>query len=72
MYPDFEQNKHYLTQELRVNENFDIVSREIVIGGKKAVFFFIDGFCKDELMEKLLQYLIDKKLRKTRSKSRKQ
>lgn len=61
MYPDFEQNKNYLTQELRVNENFDIVSREIVIGGKKDVFFFIDGFCKDELMEKLLQYLIDKK-----------
>lgn len=46
MYPDFEQNKNYLTQELRVNENFDIVSREIVIGGKKAVFFFIDGFAK--------------------------
>ena len=48
MYPDFEQNKNYLTQELRVNENFDIVSREIVIGGKKAVFFFIDGFCQTE------------------------
>ena len=61
MYPDFEENKKYLTQELRVKENFDIVSREIVVGGKKAVFFFIDGFCKDELMEKLLQYLIDKK-----------
>lgn len=38
MYPDFEQNKNYLTQELRVNENFDIVSREIVIGGKKLSF----------------------------------
>ena len=30
----------------------------IHIGGKEACFYFIDGFCKDELMEKLLQYFI--------------
>ena len=29
-----------------------------MIGNKKAVFFFIDGFCKDELMQKLLQFLM--------------
>lgn len=61
MYQDFEQNKQYLAEKLRVQDNFDMVSRDIIIGGKRAAFFFIDGFCKDELMEKLLQYLMDKK-----------
>ncbi|NLW76804.1 MAG: spore germination protein, partial [Methanomicrobiales archaeon] len=28
----------------------------IHIGGREAAFFFIDGYCKDELMEKILQY----------------
>lgn len=43
---------------LGVDENFDILYRVIHIGGKEACFFLIDGFCKDELMEKILQYLI--------------
>ena len=58
MYQDFEQNKQYLQVELQSDINFDIVSRDIMIGNKKAVFFFIDGFCKDELMQKLLQFLM--------------
>lgn len=45
-------------KKLGVDENFDILYRVIHIGGKEACFFLIDGFCKDELMEKILQYLI--------------
>lgn len=30
----------------------------IRIGGRDACLFFVDGFCKDELMQKLLQYFI--------------
>lgn len=58
MYQNFEQNKQYLQGILQTENNFDIVSRDIMIGGRKAVFFFIDGFCKDELMQKLLQFLM--------------
>lgn len=61
MYQDFDGNRLYLEKALHVKDNFDVVSREIEIGERRAVFFFIDGFCKDELMEKFLQYLIDKK-----------
>ena len=49
----------YMKETLSVGKNFDIVYRVIHIGGKEACFYFIDGFCKDELMEKLLQYLIE-------------
>lgn len=58
MYQNFEQNKQYLKDKLQTEVNFDVVSREIIIGNRKAVFFFIDGFCKDELMQKLLQFLM--------------
>ena len=58
MYQDFEQNKQYLKNKLQVDVNFDVISRDIIIGNKKAVFFFINGFCKDEVIQKLLQYLM--------------
>lgn len=58
MYQEFERNNQYLQDKLQTGINFDIVSRDITIGNKKAVFFFIDGFCKDELMQKLLQFLM--------------
>lgn len=58
MYQSFEKNKQFMKDTLQINSNFDIVSREIIIGEKNAVFYFIDGFCKDELMQKLLQYLM--------------
>ena len=39
---------------LPVKESFDLVQRDIVIGGKKSSFFFIDGFTKDDTMLKIM------------------
>ena len=58
MYQSFEENKKYMSDLLHVNESFDIVSRDVLIGDKNAVFYFVDGFCKDDLMQKLLQFLV--------------
>ena len=49
----------YMKKTLAIGTNFDVVYRVIHIGGREACFYFIDGFCKDELMEKILQYLIE-------------
>lgn len=40
---------------LRVEDNFDIIFKEIKIGGKKAGFFCIDGFLQEDLLQKLMQ-----------------
>jgi len=53
------ENMRYLNDYLSVDESFDIVYRVIKIGGKNACMYFIDGFCKDELMQKMLQYFMD-------------
>ena len=39
---------------LPVEDSFDIVQRDIQIGGKDATFYFIDGFTKDESMLKIM------------------
>ena len=58
MYQSFEENKNFMKELLHIEESFDIVSRDVIIGDKNAVFYFVDGFCKDELMQKLLQFLM--------------
>lgn len=49
-----EENVAYMNEVLPVKENFDLVQRDIVIGGKKSSFFFIDGFTKDDTMLKIM------------------
>ena len=53
-----EENIQYLNEKLAVDANFDVVYRVIEIGGKRACMYFVDGFCKDDLMQKMLQYFI--------------
>ncbi len=53
------ENMQYLNRVLDVNKNFDIICRVIHIGGREACMYLVDGFCKDELLQKLLQYFMD-------------
>ncbi|MBR2867614.1 MAG: spore germination protein [Clostridia bacterium] len=56
---NFTQNINMLDSKLRLKESFDIVGRDILVGGKKRIrLYFIDGFCKDELMERVMAYLM--------------
>ncbi|MFQ9510454.1 MAG: spore germination protein, partial [Lachnospiraceae bacterium] len=54
---NLEDNIKYMNQELRVDKNFDIIFRALDIGNRKAALFCIDGFTKDEILEKLLEFL---------------
>ena len=58
MYQNFEENKQFMDRELQADASFDIVSREILIGEKRAVFFFLYGFCDEDFMQKIFQYLM--------------
>lgn len=54
-------NMDYMNQMLGVEHNFDVVHRTMQIGDKKACMYLIDGFCKDDLIQKILQYFMDMK-----------
>ena len=44
----FHDNLAWMDQHLPVEASFDLIKREIEIGGRNAAFYFIDGFMKDE------------------------
>lgn len=55
LYGSLEHNVSLLNDKLRISNNFDIIYKEQAIGDKDAGFYFIDGFIKDALMERLLK-----------------
>lgn len=54
-----DENIRYMDEQLVVDDNFDIIYRKLIIGGRKAVFYYINGFCDEELTQKLLSSLME-------------
>lgn len=48
---------NHLKRKLRVGTSFDLLCRDFCVGGRLGTLFFVDGFTKDEMLEKLLQHL---------------
>ena len=53
---DYSLNLSELKTALRSDKSFDLVERKLIIGKHKASLFFIDGFLKDDIVEKILEY----------------
>ena len=45
-----------INETLRVGESFDITLKRLIIGGRRAIFYCLNGFVKDEIFEKELEY----------------
>ena len=54
IFATLEENVSYMNSILPIKESFDLLQRDIIIGEKKCTFYFIDGFTKDESMQKLM------------------
>lgn len=54
---DFKRLKTELSSKLAVDLNFDILRRDITVAGRDASLFFMDAFIKDEVFEKILEFL---------------
>lgn len=46
----------YFKTQLHCEENFDVVYRTLSIAQKTCAIFFVDGFIKDEVVEKILEF----------------
>ena len=57
----YQQKVDALKKYLRTDVSFDVVVRPFIIGGHKASIFFVDGFAKDEILEKILEYIMSLK-----------
>lgn len=58
---DYKENVATLDGILRVNENFDILKKVLTVGNGELTLYYIDGFIKDSVMEKLMIYFLSLK-----------
>ncbi|MBQ8015051.1 MAG: spore germination protein [Clostridia bacterium] len=47
-----------LDNELRLKDSFDLVGRDLKFDKRNAKLYFVDGFCKDEIMVKIMSYFM--------------
>lgn len=58
---DYLQNVAALNEALRVTESFDVLSKRLKFANGEATLYFIDGFVKDAVMQKLLMHMLSQK-----------
>ena len=51
-----QENVSLLEEQLHTDDNFDIIHRQTMVADRKACLFFVDGFVKDDIMEKLMDF----------------
>ena len=56
MFSDIRKNEELLDRDLQPNKSFDLVKRVLTIGERRGILYFIDGFIKDELYEKMIEF----------------
>lgn len=57
----YRENVERINRKLRVEKNFDVLVKTLVFGGKEATLYFVDGFVKDAVMQKLMTYFLSVK-----------
>ena len=53
---NIELDEQKLDQLLHLEENFDLLKRKFDIGDKRAVIYYINGFCKDDMLQKIQEF----------------
>lgn len=46
-----------MDKTLQPDLSFDLIKRDIIIAERQAYLYFTDGFIKDEVFEKMLEFL---------------
>lgn len=55
---EISENRELMRHLLPIQESFDLIQRDIRIGGRDASFYFLDGMLKDETMLKIMDSLL--------------
>ncbi len=58
---DYRQNIKQLDSILDPQKNFDIIKKTLTVGDGELTLYYIDGFVKDGVMQKLMVYLVSLK-----------
>ncbi len=55
---DVKETKKIFHDILPIGKSFDVIEREVIIGEKLSYMYFIDGFVKDGVVAKLINFLL--------------
>ena len=59
MQDKYKQYKEEMERILKVDKSFDLIRRRMKSkSGRSMTFFYIDGFTKDMVMQKMMEYFI--------------
>lgn len=58
VYKELKKNLEYLDKRLGVSVSFDVLVREIKVGGKDAALVFLDGLVKDKETQAIMTHLL--------------
>jgi len=65
---DYKENVRLMDNALRVTESFDVIKKRLVLSDGELTFYYIDGFIKDTVMQKLMMHFLSiKKMPKSAS-----
>ena len=53
-----EENVAYMNETLPIQESFDLIQRDLLIGGRVSSFYFVNGFTSEETMLKIMDALL--------------
>ena len=53
-----EENVAYMNATLPIQESFDLIQRDLLIGGRGSSFYFVNGFTSEETMLKIMDALL--------------
>lgn len=58
---DYRENVKRLDEALRVGASFDLIKKTMIFAGAESTFYYVDGFVKAELMQKLMMHFVSLK-----------
>lgn len=58
---NFNEDVKRIDNELYIGESFDLLKKDMVIGGRKAALYFINGFCDSEVLQRVQEYFVELK-----------
>ena len=58
---NYKDNAELIDKKLRVKDSFDVLRKDLRIGDGELTLFFVDGFTKDTVMQKLMMHFISLK-----------
>lgn len=61
LFDDYSQNVALIDELLAVNGSFDMLSKKVALGEGELTLYFIDGFAKDTVLQKLMMHVLSTK-----------